>query len=55
MGKKFLTIGNIEIEKNKFYQQKISKKYYCLTKLLLVKKTISTFLVTCIMVIKLNH
>ena len=62
MGKEILTFGNIETEKNKFYQDKDPnvlgdvdiKKVLVSKKFLLLKKTISTLLVTCIMVIKLN-
>ena len=64
MGKEILTFGNIEIEKNKFYYHKnpapltdlntekvlVSNKIFYL-----VKKSINTLLVTCIMMIKLSH
>ena len=62
MGKEILTFGNIDI-KNKFYHHKtpiflgnidIEKVLVC-NKISFGEKTISTLLVTCIMVIKLNH
>ena len=63
MGKEMLTFWDIEIEKNKFYHYKspvplrdvdidkvlVSNKISC------GKKSINTLLVTCIMIIKLNH
>ena len=64
MGKEILTFGNIEIKKNKFYRHKTPifledadiEKVLVSNKISFVeKKTISTLLVTCIMVIKLNH
>ena len=66
MGKKILTFGDIEIEKNNFYDRKSSiflkdieneevlvsnKIYFGKEK----KKNYNTLLVTCIMIIKLNH
>ena len=42
MSKEILTFGDID-------------KYYYLTRFLLVKKTASAFLVTCMTVIKLSH
>ena len=62
MGKEILTFGDMEIEKviyhNKipiFRKMQILKKYYYLTRFRLVKTTVSIFLVTCIMMIKLSH
>ena len=62
MGKEFLTFEDIEIEKNKFLPPKdsyflrdVGIENWHLTRFLLVKKAINTLLVTCIMVIKLNH
>ena len=58
MGKEILTFGDFEIEKNKFYhhityflKDVYIEKYWCLKRFLLMKKTISTLLVTCIMII----
>ena len=64
MGKEILTFGDIEIEKSKFYlhETPFFKKYVDIEKVLVSnkisfgeKKTISTLLVTCIMIIKLSH
>ena len=64
MGKEMLTFGDIEIEKNNFYRNKISIFWGDVdTETVLVsnklsfgkKKTINTLLVTCIMIIKLSH
>ena len=63
MDKTFLTFGDIEIEKNEFCRIKIlvfiRYKYWeeilYPTRFLLVKKTVNTLLVTCIMIIKLSH
>ena len=64
MGKEILTFGNIEIEKNKFYYHKnpapltdlnIEKVLVSNKIFYLVKKSINTLLVTCIMMIKLSH
>ena len=58
MGKEILTFGNIEIEKKLspiFLGDVDIEKYYYLKRFLLVKKTISTLLVTCTMIIKLSH
>ena len=63
MGKEMLTFWDIETEKNKFYHYKspvplrdvdidkvlVSNKISC------GRKSINTLLVTCIMIIKLNH
>ena len=62
-GKEILTFGDIEIEKNKFYRYKTPiflgdvdiEKVLVSTRFLLVKKTINTLLITCIMIIKLGH
>ena len=62
MGKEILAIGNIEIEKNKFYHHKTSiflgdvdiEKVLMSKKISFgKKKNYNTLLVTCIMVIKL--
>ena len=58
-----LTLWDIEIEKNKFYchkspflkEMQILRKYWYLTRFLLMKKTINTLLITCIMIKKLSH
>ena len=63
MGKEIITFGDIEIEKNTFYCHKspISWKDVDIEKVLSnkisssEKNTINTLLVTCIMIIKLNH
>ena len=64
MGKEMLTFGDIEIEKNNFYRNKISiflgdvdiETVLVSNKLSFgKKKTINTLLVTCIMIIKLSH
>ena len=64
MGKEILTFVNIEIEKNKFYYNKnpapltdlnIEKVLVSNKIFYLVKKSINTLLVTCIMMIKLSH
>ena len=60
MVQEILTFGNIEIEKYKTYPYKspiyldvnsvlVSKKIF------LVKNTINTLLVTCMMIVKLSH
>ena len=58
MGKEVLTFGNVEIEKNKFYRHKtpiflgdVDRS----NEISFGEKNLSTLLVTCIMVIKLNH
>ena len=56
-------MGDIEIEKNKFYHNKTTsfwkdvdiEKVLVSNKISLVKKNINTLLVTCIMIIKLCH
>ena len=53
MGKEILTFGEIEIENKLFFYR--NKSPVNLTRFLLVKKTRNTLLVTCIMIIKLNH
>ena len=63
MGKEILTFGNIEIEKNKFIHHQAPifvrdtniEKVLVSNKISFGEKTIITLLVTCIMVIKLNH
>ena len=67
MGKEILRFGDIENKKDKFYHCEstiffknisiLRTHYYLtrLTRLLLVKKAINTLLVTCMMIIKLNH
>ena len=63
MGKEILMLGDIEIEKNKFYSHKspILLKDVDIEKVLVSKnvssgeKTLSTLLVTFMMIIKLNH
>ena len=63
MVKEILTLGNIEIEKNKFYRQKTPiflgdvgiEKVLVSKKSSFGEKTVSTLLVTCIMIIKLGH
>ena len=63
MGKEVLMFGDIEIEKNKFYLHKTPflkkdvdiEKVLVSKKIFLVKNTINTLLVTCIMIIKLSH
>ena len=63
MGKEILTFADIEIEKNKFYRNKTliflkdvdTEKLLVTNNIFLVKKTIGTLLVPCIMIIKLNH
>ena len=61
MGKKFFTVGDTEIEKKKDFtaikirfslKMGILRKYYYLARFLLVKTTINTLSVTCIMIIK---
>ena len=58
MCKEILTFGDTDIEKNKFSWNKSLLKFLksllYVTRFLLVKRTISTSLVTCIMIIKLN-
>ena len=63
MGKEILMFSDTEIEKNKFYHHKSpiflndvnTEKVLVSKKFLLVKKTVSTFLVTCRTIIKLSH
>ena len=61
MGKEILTFEDTEIEKNKFYNHKIFLRDVDIEKVLVSnkisfgEKTINNLLVTCIMVIKLNH
>ena len=63
MGKEILTFDKIEIEKNKFNRRKSpvplrdldSEKVLVSNKISLGEKTIITLLVTCIMIIELNH
>ena len=64
MGKEILMFGSIEIETNNFYCHKTPvtlrdvdiEKVLISNKISFVeKKTISTLLVTCIMMIKLSH
>ena len=64
MSKELLTCGDIEIEKNKLYCHKTPillgdvdiEKVLVSNKISFgEKKTISTLLVTCIMIIKLSH
>ena len=63
MGRKILTFGDIETKKNKFYHNKTPthlkavdiEKVLVSNKISFGKKTINTLLVTCIMIIKLNH
>ena len=63
MGKEILMLGDIEIEKNKFFSHKspILLKDVDIKKVLVSKnvssgeKTLSTLLVTCMMIVKLNH
>ena len=62
MGKEILTFGDVDIEKNQFYHYKSPiflknvdiEKVLDLKRFLLVKKAISTLLVTCIMKTKLS-
>ena len=60
MGKKILTFGDNEIEKNKLYPSKspmqilsMRCKYLYRTRFILMKKTMNTLLVPCIMIINL--
>ena len=64
MSKETLTFGDIQIENNKFYRYKTPillgdvdiEKVLVSNKISFgEKKTISTLLVTCIMIIKLSH
>ena len=63
MGKKILTLGDIEIEKNKFYRHKTPilfgdvdiEKLLVSKKISFGEKTISTLLVTCTIIIRLSH
>ena len=61
MGKEFLTFGDIEIEKNKFYHHKnpILLKDVDTEKVLVSnssgEKNFTYFIDTCITIIKLNH
>ena len=62
MGKEILTFGDVDIEKNQFYHYNSPiflknvdiEKVLDLKRFLLVKKAISTLLVTCIMKTKLS-
>ena len=62
MGKGILTFRDVDIEKNQFYHYKSpiflknvdTEKVLDLKRFLLVKKAISTLLVTCIMKTKLS-
>ena len=62
MGKGILTFGDVDIEKNQLYHYKSpiflknvdTEKVLDLKRFLLVKKAISTLLVTCIMKTKLS-
>ena len=63
MGKEILEFDNTEIEKNKFYRNWTPiflkdvdiEKVLVSNKISFGEKTISTLLVSCIMIIKLNH
>ena len=64
MGKDITMFGDIETEKNEFYQHKspIFKKDVDIEKVLVSnkipfvgKKAINTLLITCILIIKLTH
>ena len=55
MGKEVLTFRNIEIEKNKFYRNKIPVPRRDVDIEKVYEKTINTLLVTCIMIIKSRH
>ena len=66
MGREISKFGNIEIDKNKFYRHKTSIFWrdvdiekvlvsFRSIRFLLVKTTINTLLITCIMVTKLNY
>ena len=63
MGKEILTLGDIVLEKNKFYRHKSpiclkvvdNEKVLVSNKSFLVKNIINTLLVTCIMILKLIH
>ena len=63
MGKEILMLGDIEIEKNKFYhhESSIFLEHVDIENVLVSKKissgekTINTLFVTCMMIIKLNH
>ena len=58
MCKKILTFGNIEIEENKFYDNKnLTSKIKVLVsnKITFDEKNCKYLLVTCIMIIKLSH
>ena len=63
MGNKILTLGDIEIEKNKFYRHKTPilfgdvdiEKLLVSKKISFREKTISTLLVTCTIIIRLSH
>ena len=60
MGKEILMFDKIEIKKSKFYHHKILgdvdiEKVLVSNKISFGKKNISTLLVACIMIKKLNH
>ena len=63
MGKEIPTFGDTEIEKNKFYHHKSPiflgdvdiEKVLVSNKISLGEISLSTLVVTCIMLIKLNH
>ena len=63
MGKEILTFSDIETEKNNFYRHKNpvplrdvdTEKVLVSNKVSSIEKTINTLLVTCIMMIELNH
>ena len=63
MGKEILTFGDIDIEKKKFYCDKTpiffkdvdTEKVLASNKISFVEKTINILLITCLMMIKLNH
>ena len=64
MVKETLTFGNIKIEEKNvlplqdsyfFGELEILRKYWYLTRFLMVIKPVNTLSVTCITVIKLNH
>ena len=63
VGKEMLTFEDIEIENKNFYHRNTSifkkdvdiEKELVSNKISFGEKTITTFLVTCVMIIKLNH
>ena len=56
MGKEISTFSDIQIEKYKLYYYKsLTSQKVDLTRFLLVKEIINNLLVTCMMIIKLNH